>query len=200
MKSTTFFTSDHHFGHANIIRYCSRPFAHKDAMDEALIERWNARVKDGDVVYHLADFTLRNKRFARQMFARLRGQIRILGLPWHHDNGWVPARPGPSDLYSASGHAVEILPPLLVLKRKLPGHERRMPITLSHYPLAEWEGKHHGAWHLHGHSHGAHAGDGYKLDVGVDCHDYAPVTEAEVAERMAALPPSVIKSRRTRAS
>ncbi|MCB9755629.1 MAG: metallophosphoesterase [Myxococcales bacterium] len=197
MERTTFFTSDHHFGHANIIRYCARPFAHADAMDEALIKRWNERVGDDDVVYHLGDFTLRNKRFARLMFSRLRGRVRVLGLPWHHDSGWVPTRPGPSDdYYSASGHAVEILPPMIVLRRSVPGQSRRVPVTLSHYPLAEWEAKHHGAWHLHGHSHGTHSGPGYKLDVGVDCCGYAPLTEDEIAARMATLPPLPKPARR----
>ncbi|MCA9712766.1 MAG: hypothetical protein KDK70_43455, partial [Myxococcales bacterium] len=176
---STFFTSDHHFGHRNILRYCSRPFAHVDEMDEELIARWNARVSDDDVVYHLGDFTLKTRGFARRIFARLRGRIRVLGLPWHHDQGWVPQQPGPSDYFSASGHAVEILPALLAMSLEDSAGTSHT-ITLSHYPLAEWEAGHHGAWHLHGHSHGQHRGPGSKLDVGVDCHDYAPVSLDEL--------------------
>ena len=44
-----FFTSDLHLGHENIIRFCDRPFANANAMNEALVERWNAVVKDNDV-------------------------------------------------------------------------------------------------------------------------------------------------------
>lgn len=33
----TFFTSDLHLGHRNIIRLCGRPFASLEEMDEALI-------------------------------------------------------------------------------------------------------------------------------------------------------------------
>jgi hypothetical protein len=36
----TFFTSDQHLGHRNIIRLCSRPFASIEEMDETLISRW----------------------------------------------------------------------------------------------------------------------------------------------------------------
>ena len=40
------------------IRYCERPFTDARSMDRELAERWNARVRDEDVVYHLGDFTL----------------------------------------------------------------------------------------------------------------------------------------------
>jgi calcineurin-like phosphoesterase family protein len=183
--SINFITSDTHFGHANIIRYCQRPFASVAAMDEALIERWNARVGDDDVVYHLGDFTLSNRDTARRVLARLRGRIKVLGYPWHHDRGWVPTTIGASPYVGASGHAVEILPPLLTVT--LPVAGRRQPIALCHFPLGQWDRRHHGAWHLHGHSHGTYRGDGAMLDVGVDCFDYAPVTLDELAPRLDAL-------------
>ena len=182
----TYFTSDTHFGHKRIIEYCSRPFAHADAMDEVLIERWNARVGHSDVIYHLGDFSLKSRGFARRIFSRLNGHIKVLGLPWHHDKGWVPRQPGASDFYSASGHAVEILPPLLVIRAEgVPCGS----LTLSHYPMAEWEASFHGAWHLHGHSHGNHKGAGALLDVGVDVHDYAPLALEELAAHLPAPTP-----------
>ena len=49
-------TSDLHFGHENIIRYCDRPFADVDAMNRALVDRWNEVVGDDDVVWVLGDF------------------------------------------------------------------------------------------------------------------------------------------------
>jgi len=51
-----FFISDCHFEHFNIIKYCNRPFLNLDYMNEALIERWNKKVKPGDLVYHIGDF------------------------------------------------------------------------------------------------------------------------------------------------
>ncbi len=53
------FTADHHFGHANIIDFCQRPFADVDAMDEALVARWNEVVGDEDEVWYLGDFAYR---------------------------------------------------------------------------------------------------------------------------------------------
>ena len=35
----TFFTSDMHQGHRNVIRLCNRPFASLEEMDETLISR-----------------------------------------------------------------------------------------------------------------------------------------------------------------
>ncbi len=39
-----FFSADHHFYHANIIRYCSRPFNSVEEMNEEMIARWNSTV------------------------------------------------------------------------------------------------------------------------------------------------------------
>jgi len=45
----TWFTSDFHLGHFNIIRYCNRPFADTREMNAAILERLNALVKPDDV-------------------------------------------------------------------------------------------------------------------------------------------------------
>ena len=55
----TYFTSDQHFGHFNIIRLCQRPFGSLEEMDAVLLERWNAKVKPDDVVYVLGDLFFR---------------------------------------------------------------------------------------------------------------------------------------------
>ena len=179
-----FFTSDTHFGHKNIIRYCGRPFSDVREMDRALIARWNDAVGPNDVVYHLGDFTLDGAAFASSIFRQLQGRIRVLGNHWHHDARWLPRDFGPSPIESASGHPVEILPPIVVERMRF--GDRKRAIVLCHYPFAEWDGRHHGAWHLHGHSHGTHRGDGAKLDVGVDCHDFAPVPLAALGDLLGA--------------
>ena len=42
--SRVFFTSDTHFNHTNIIRYCDRPFRSTDEMNEKMIDNWNSAV------------------------------------------------------------------------------------------------------------------------------------------------------------
>lgn len=51
-------TSDTHFDHANIIKYCNRPFKDVDEMNNAIWQNWNSVVDVDDVVYHLGDFAL----------------------------------------------------------------------------------------------------------------------------------------------
>jgi len=72
---TLWFTADHHFGHANIIRFCNRPFADVAEMEEGLVERWNATVGNSDEVWHLGDFAYRcGPNRLKEIFGRLHGR------------------------------------------------------------------------------------------------------------------------------
>lgn len=57
---TYWFTSDYHLGHANIIKYCNRPFRDVEHMNKTIIRNHNERVKEGDIVFHIGDFCFRN--------------------------------------------------------------------------------------------------------------------------------------------
>lgn len=63
-----FVTSDHHFGHANILNFVTnttgermRPWTDVDEMNEALIDAWNRVVRPQDKVYHLGDVAMHRK-------------------------------------------------------------------------------------------------------------------------------------------
>lgn len=80
-----FVISDTHFNHANIIRYCNRPFESVEHMNEAMITNWNSMVKHKDIVYHLGDVYFGSQKEADEILYRLHGEKRlILG---NHDNG-----------------------------------------------------------------------------------------------------------------
>ena len=49
-------TSDTHFGHTNIIKYCNRPYSNVAEMDNALITNINSLVAQEDTLIHAGDF------------------------------------------------------------------------------------------------------------------------------------------------
>lgn len=67
----TWFTSDFHLGHFNIIRYCNRQFADTQEMNEAIVERMNASVKPNDVLYFLGDFCMGGPKAVPSIAIRL---------------------------------------------------------------------------------------------------------------------------------
>lgn len=81
-----FFTADLHLSHANIIKYTNRPFKSIGEMNYRLIQNWNNRVSEDDVVFHIGDFCYKSsgtqspKDFAKQ----LKGTI--IFLRGNHDN------------------------------------------------------------------------------------------------------------------
>lgn len=183
--SRVWLTADQHFGHANIIDYCKRPFADADEMDGALVSAWNEVVEANDIVLHLADFTLSNRSVAQAYLKQLNGRINLLCYPWHHDKRWLPH---PDTIMMARRHCVTWSHPLVVLEvPELGSGGHPLAITLCHYPLAIWDRKHYGAIHCHGHSHGDYEGEGRIIDVGVDSAAnlvgaYRPLSLAEVIE------------------
>ncbi len=76
-----FFIADLHLGHANIIRYCSRPFHFSDCgeMDHVLIKNWNYSIGPGTRIYCLGDLRYgAGAEPAPQYRKRLRGDIVFL--------------------------------------------------------------------------------------------------------------------------
>lgn len=99
-----FFTSDTHFSHTNIIKYCDRPFANTDRMDEYIIARWNETVSPEDTVFHLGDIALGPIDKSLPKVARLNGhKIAILG---NHDRPFMRMGKPDEDEWFAKYNAV----------------------------------------------------------------------------------------------
>ena len=169
-----FFTADTHFGHANIIKYCRRPFASVGEMDEFIVEGWNRVVGKDDTIYHLGDFSRRDRMLAEWILRRLNGK-KFLCLGSHDKH-----------MLKLAGYFEAIRESLLIEEG------RGQLIFLSHYLHKIWPRSHYGSWHLFGHSHGGMNDyarqEGKLLDVGVDSHDFKPWSLDEVAEVMATRP------------
>lgn len=76
------FTSDQHFWHQNVIRYCSRPFKSVEEMNEIMVIGWNMNVHPEDTVYVLGDFSLAF-RSVETFPQRLMGNKKL--VPGNHD-------------------------------------------------------------------------------------------------------------------
>lgn len=72
-----FFTSDHHFSHQNIIRYCARPFSSAEEMDAAMMRTWNEVVAPDDEVFYLGDFSL-SAQVVRTITPKLNGTKHLI--------------------------------------------------------------------------------------------------------------------------
>jgi calcineurin-like phosphoesterase family protein/2'-5' RNA ligase len=89
-----FLISDLHLGHANIIRYCSRPFLFADVaeMDRVLIDNWNYVISPESRVFFIGDL-----RYGRQALStdnyrkKLSGKITFIA--GNHDDAELGAVP-----------------------------------------------------------------------------------------------------------
>jgi calcineurin-like phosphoesterase family protein len=159
-----FFTSDTHFGHAAARALYRRPFASVAAMDEAMVARWNETVGPDDDVWHLGDFVVcrRAAEMAAALLARLNGRKRL--IIGNNDPPAVAALPGWA---GAAAHYAEA---------EVDG----VGVVLCHYAFRTWRNSARGWVNLHGHSHGRLRPPlPRQADVGVDAHDFRPVTLAQ---------------------
>lgn len=172
----TFFTSDTHFGHANIIKYTNRPFASVWQMDEALINNWNGVVRRDDVVYHLGDLSFCSPRRTEEILSRLNGRIHM--VKGNHDKR----------LHEFSTRFESISDFREIYVQDESADRGAQKIVLCHYAMKVWNKRHWGAWQLYGHSHGSlpEDPDARSCDVGVDCWNYTPVAYETLREKMLA--------------
>jgi calcineurin-like phosphoesterase family protein len=86
IKKSVYLIGDTHFDHANIIRYCHRPFHNVWEMNETIMRNWNETVKDRDTVYFLGDWAYgRRHKPAKYWLSKLKGHI--ISLKGSHDRG-----------------------------------------------------------------------------------------------------------------
>ncbi|WP_162319789.1 metallophosphoesterase [Nesterenkonia haasae] len=202
---TTYFTSDHHFGHANIIRYCDRPFDGVDDMDEGLIARWNETVGVEDVVWVLGDYSLHDHDKGLSYLPRLNGtKYLVIG---NHDR-CSPTQPDGSlyvPMYLEAGFATVVTQAEVTLPSVEPGGEE-LRVLLSHYPYAGEShtkqdrhqrfryrdlghplvcGHVHTEWRTQVSSQGT-----VQVNVGVDQWDFRPVTAEQIHRTILAASPA----------
>jgi len=158
----TFLISDTHFGHSNIIRYCDRPFADADEMDQALIQNWNGVVSPSDKVYHLGDVMLSAKKLS--ILDQLNGtKILIRG---NHDNFKLSQ-------YTPYFKDVRAT-------HELAGY------LLSHIPVHDSQ-KYRFKGNIHGHTHEKNIDDPWYYNISVEQINYTPITLEQAIDRYSRL-------------
>lgn len=173
-----FFTSDTHFCHENIIKYCKRPFRSIEENDEELIRRWNEKVPEDGIVFHLGDVAFGNRERIDYVLKRLNGKIYLVigNHDWRHivtDHKW----------------RFEEMTQQMNMKIG------KRHIILNHYPMLAFSGAWRGidaTYQLFGHIHTSQYTDEgldqqrmkylftSQYDVGVDNNDFTPVSWKEV--------------------
>lgn len=176
------FTSDPHYWHTNVIRFCDRPYSSVEEMNEALIANWNSVVAEGDTVYVLGDFCFAGTTKIVPIMQRLQGtKILVKG---NHDWKYKDAR------WLEFGFSA-VVPHHTLEGVNVPGGI----LKLSHFPYVGGgdHGEHkeryvehrlydEGGWLLHGHVHTTWKLKDRMVNVGVDQWGMKPVSLKEIEE------------------
>ncbi len=163
-----FFSSDSHFSHANIMKFCGRDFNSVHDMNIELTHNWNRIIKPEDTIWFLGDLVMDKKKVTK-VLDKLNGKIHF--VYGNHDRkarGIIAAHP--KVVWTG-----DIATPTF----------NKIPFTLCHYAMRVWNCSHYEAIHLYGHSHGTLPAEGKSLDVGVDnafrlLGEYRPFSLEEV--------------------
>jgi calcineurin-like phosphoesterase family protein len=183
------FTSDHHFGHANIIKYCERPFNSVAHMNASMIGSWNGVVAPGDIVYYLGDFAMQPHLVA-DILPKLNGKKLLIA--GNHDRchpkigsptKWLQA------YIDAGFDSVQV-----DMQMEIAGKN----VLLHHFPYrAETEPKQKyygqrpvddGGWLIHGHVHNRWKVSGRQINVSVENWNFEPVALDTIADIIKAGP------------
>lgn len=180
--SYRYFTSDLHFGSTNILKYAKRPFSSAEDAVVKLCQNANATVGYADMLIHVGDFMLAK--------SDKHDAIEDIGLKYKKEDYLAMFK---SRVFLLTGNhddhnACEPDAKMMVIDL----NQNWRNVTVGHYPsyakgYCGFKGTEMNAHvHLCGHVHGRFFikwdEDNHVLNynVGVDCHDYKPVRDAEI--------------------
>lgn len=168
-----FMSSDSHWGHFNISKYCHRPFESRKEMDDALIANWNSVVPEDGIVVHCGDFMLPHKTGDKE-YAKIWKKLNfktLLLCRGNHDRI-------DCGVYEYDDKTV-------IVKDMAMIEVEGIKIMAIHYPISAYPADYNVFGHIHTLSDGTCYGeDGdvvenlrkTQYDVGVDQNGYTPVS------------------------
>lgn len=163
---TIFFTSDTHFGQERTFKYSMRGmyFSSLEEADETMVQQWNEVVSPEDVVYHLGDFG------DFEVAKRLNGTIHLLYGNYERDGIGGEMTKKQREYFtllfgehSERGTTVTLYDEKLVLAHE-PSHLSYAVDNPEYY------------FGLFGHIHEKQKVKRNALNVGVDVHNFTPVS------------------------
>lgn len=171
----TWITSDLHFGHTNIMKFCPQSRARfkndTDFMNELMVTEWNNAIGVDDTVYILGDVAFLPSAKAVEYMRRCNGK-KIL-VKGNHDRKLLN-----DPVFRSCFESIHDYLDITYNGTKC---------VMFHYPIAEWDQMHRGAVHFHGHLHGGVSGlEKFRArDMGMDATGMIAVTmERAIADAM----------------
>jgi calcineurin-like phosphoesterase family protein len=156
-----YFSSDQHFGHNNILKYCNRPFDNVHIMDQVIFDNINEVVGYDDTLYILGDFCFKGKK---PIDYRVRINCREVHLILGNHDKRKDFYPNESTVDMNGFSSIQEVKEIIYCNQR---------IYLSHYPCRSWPASHKGSFMLFGHVHSKLENEDRNssrktLDVGVD--------------------------------
>lgn len=157
-------TSDLHFGHENIIKYCDRKdrygrtYESAMDMDADILNRINSVVGPGDNLYIIGDVCMMSLEDAVDILKAINCQLYLIA--GNHDTHLRHQEFRDCFVWVKQIKSVKMMPDTQAM-------------VMCHYPILSWNNMARGALHLHGHCHGKlepslmHPA---RIDVGWDAH------------------------------
>lgn len=193
-----YFTSDTHYGHQNIIRFCDRPYAHVDHMNVDLVNRAATVLDVGDELWHLGDVALGTLDHTLTHLARIAVDVTLVA--GNHDR-CHPYNGKRGERFVAIYRERCQLAELVLTNTSLT-LSNGVKVHVSHFPYADpsldgredrhgevivdkfapWRVVDEGGWLLCGHVHDSWRQKGRMINVGVDAWGGRPVSETEIVE------------------
>ena len=134
----TYFISDLHFGHRNILRFDCRPFSTIEEHDEYLINQWNDTVGADDDVWMLGDISWYSALKTVNILKRLNGKKHL--CVGNHDHKLVKS----ADFQQQFVEIVDY---------KEISFGDGTGVVLCHYPIPCYNKHFYNWYHLYGHVH-----------------------------------------------
>jgi len=136
--SNTYYISDIHFGHKNVIKFDDRPYSTVEEMDSDMIRIWNETIPENGVVFIVGDLFFRcSSQRMKEIIEQLNGQF--IFIKGNHDTSMLNCKP--------------MLKYFDLIETRINLYTPDRLIVMDHYPMLEWDQYFRGYYHVYGHVH-----------------------------------------------